>query len=151
MEILNILGQNIRFMREKRDFTLLELAERSGYNRFDLSRLEYGEHDVLLSTVIQIAKALDTSFPMLFSKCNDVKENNYYIDDDYFSLFIANIRREWHCAFYKLAENADMEPVNLSRILNKKVVPKIGTIERITNVIGINIEEVFIRKERTSE
>lgn len=67
-EILQVFGQNIRFARKKRNFTIKDLAQKAKYSRIDLSKIEYGEKDIQLNTAIKLARAIDIPLPDLFSR-----------------------------------------------------------------------------------
>ena len=67
-EILQVFGQNIRFARKKRSFTIKDLAQKAKYSRINLSKIEYGEKDIQLNTAIKLARAIDIPLPDLFSR-----------------------------------------------------------------------------------
>lgn len=46
-------------LRNAREMTQEELAERAGTHQSQVSRLESGEHDIRLSTIVKIARALE--------------------------------------------------------------------------------------------
>ena len=48
----------LRQLRRRRRMTQAALAERAGVTRAYLSRLEIGQHDPPLSTILRLAKAL---------------------------------------------------------------------------------------------
>lgn len=52
------LGANLRRLRDERELTQEELAERSGVQAGEISRIERGQRDPRVSTVIRLAKAL---------------------------------------------------------------------------------------------
>lgn len=58
-----IIGQNIKRYRKLRQWTLEELAEKSGYTsdskRSSMSRIESGKNDIPISRLLAIANALD--------------------------------------------------------------------------------------------
>lgn len=149
METVFILGQNIKKAREKENISIIELAEKAGYNRFDLSTLESGEHDLSLKTAVDIAKALDRDFPLLLSRSFNVNGENHFIENDYLSLFVENVRfilQAKNKFQYSISSLTGIEPENINRILKKHVVPKVGTLERFADAFETELMELFIRK-----
>lgn len=55
----NIIGNNIREARQKKDMSLRELDEKSGVTFVSLSRYENGKRIPTITTMIKIADALD--------------------------------------------------------------------------------------------
>lgn len=53
------LGSNLRTARKQREWTQEELAERSGVQAGEISRLEAGKRDPQVSTVEKLAAALE--------------------------------------------------------------------------------------------
>lgn len=62
---LQIVGDNIRKLRELRNFTQDYLAERTGVARETIGKIEKGESGVKLETVFKIAKVLEISITQL--------------------------------------------------------------------------------------
>lgn len=52
------LGENLRAAREERELTQEQVAERSGVQAGEISRIETGKRDPQVSTVLKLAKAL---------------------------------------------------------------------------------------------
>jgi transcriptional regulator with XRE-family HTH domain len=52
-------GANLTYERNRRALTMRELAERAQMHSSEISRLERGQRDPQLSTVIRIARALE--------------------------------------------------------------------------------------------
>lgn len=52
------LGRNLRAARETRELTQEHLAERSGVQAGEISRIENGKRDPQVSTVLKLAKGL---------------------------------------------------------------------------------------------
>ena len=62
--MLNIheeVGARIRELRNHKDMSLEELAERSGVSKTPLSKLERGKSNVTLKTLARVANALEVS------------------------------------------------------------------------------------------
>lgn len=149
MEAVFIFGQNIKKAREKENITIIELAQRAGYNRFDLSTLESGEHDLSLKTAVNIAKALDRDFPLLLSRNFKVDGGDHFVEKDYFTLFVENVRfilQAKNKFQYSISSLTGIEPENINRILKKHVVPKVGTLARFAHAFEIELMELFTIK-----
>jgi transcriptional regulator with XRE-family HTH domain len=56
---LGNLGRNLRAARKKLDLSQLEVAERSGVEQGEVSRIERGMRDPQVSTVDKLAAAVD--------------------------------------------------------------------------------------------
>ena len=59
MEIKNIVGQNIKFYRFKREISQEELAHQANISTTSISLIENGRVDIKLSNLFEISKALD--------------------------------------------------------------------------------------------
>ena len=69
---MGTLGQRLRILRQARDWTLGQLALRSGISASQLSRLERGERvDLLVQNAAQIARALNTTIDYLAGLTNE--------------------------------------------------------------------------------
>jgi transcriptional regulator with XRE-family HTH domain len=55
------LGQNLREARDKLGLTQEQVAERSGVQAGEVSRIEAGKRDPQISTVLKLAKALEVA------------------------------------------------------------------------------------------
>ena len=53
------LGENLREARKKLELTQEQVAERSGVQAGEISRIEAGKRDPQISTVLKLAKALE--------------------------------------------------------------------------------------------
>ena len=100
-EYLIVLGQNVRMMREKRKLSIAKLAELSYYDRICLAKLERGEQNIKLVTVVKLARVLNVSFPSLFSRNFETMISgieyegvNGFHEDDYLMIFIENFKRK---------------------------------------------------------
>ncbi len=158
-EILQVFGQNIRFAREKRNYTIKDLALKAKYNRIDLSKIEYGEKDIQLSTAIKLAKAIDVPLPDLFSRnyvnlYEQIPEQDRpdFKEDDFLLVFSTNVRTILRSLFrneVSFYSEIGMDPATVSRILNQRIQdPRISTLEAITKSISKSLPELL---SRTSE
>ena len=66
-KLIEKLGRNIRDLREKRDLLQRELAEQAGVPVRTIGRIERGEVDMRIGTLVKIAKALNTTIKELVS------------------------------------------------------------------------------------
>ena len=57
--VSNMVGENVRRLRLERGLTQEELAQRVGVYQSAIGQVERGETNPLVSTLIQIARALD--------------------------------------------------------------------------------------------
>ena len=53
------LGENLRAAREEKELTQEQVAERSGVQAGEISRIETGKRDPQISTLLKIARALE--------------------------------------------------------------------------------------------
>ncbi len=60
------IGNNLRAERNRRNLSQEELAEMSDLQRQHISKIENGQIDVRVSTLVPILKALDIKFEQLF-------------------------------------------------------------------------------------
>jgi transcriptional regulator with XRE-family HTH domain len=56
---IGALGQNLRAARKKLGLTQEQVAERSGVQAGEVSRIESGKRDPQISTVLKLAKAVE--------------------------------------------------------------------------------------------
>lgn len=68
MRAIQRFGKQLQRLRADRDLTQEQLAVRAGLARIYLARLEIGEHDPSLSTMVRLAKALRVSVPELLGE-----------------------------------------------------------------------------------
>ena len=155
-EILQVFGQNIRFAREKRNFTIKDLAQKAKYSRINLSKIEYGEKDIQLNTVIKLARAIDIPLPDLFSRnyvdlYEQIPEQDRlgFKEDDFLLVFSTNVRATLRSLFrneVSFYSEIGMDPATISRILNQKIKdPRISTLEAISLSISKSLPELFSR------
>ena len=98
---LIVFGQNIKKVREAKGIKIKEVAQLAGYDRECLSRLEYGEQNIKVQTAIKLARALNISFPALFSRnfMDGNRENpeiqiqNPFVADDFLKIFVENFQK----------------------------------------------------------
>lgn len=156
MNAVQIFGRNVNMVREDKRMSIKKLAEVSGYNRADLASLELGKHDVSLESAVNIAKALNRDFPFMLSKDFNVLGRlvgnkrilDYYIETDYLSIYIENLRKnikKKNTTQEFIADSTGVFSANFSRIINKKIVPRIGTLEKFSDAIDMELSVLFER------
>lgn len=65
----NIIGKNVKKLRKKAGLTQLELANKTNkVDRSKISQIENGKEDFLLSTLLEISKALKVDIKILFEE-----------------------------------------------------------------------------------
>jgi transcriptional regulator with XRE-family HTH domain len=62
------LGKRIRYYRKRNKLTQLDLELRSGINNGDISRIENGQKNIELYTIVKLAEALEVDLVDLFKK-----------------------------------------------------------------------------------
>jgi len=67
LQLLVIVGQNIRNLRKQKGWTQEELAEASNINDKEVSHIEQGKRNITIATLSKIAAALETSAQKLLS------------------------------------------------------------------------------------
>lgn len=58
----------IRELRKKQGLTLIDLAQRSGISKSEISEIETGKRDPRFSTIVNLAEALNVSINDVFEK-----------------------------------------------------------------------------------
>lgn len=149
MDKIVIFSNNVRKEREYQKLTLKKLSELSGYNRYDLSSFENGEHDILLDTAVKLAKALNKGFPDMLSRNYSVGKDSSYIDDDYLSIFSENLykmikKKNFLQTHFHATQKIEAPHVN--KILKKKITPKLGTLLRLCDDFEEDAQFFFIRE-----
>lgn len=63
--IYDLIGGNVKKLRKKKGWTQDELASRCSVNREKISRIENARKDYMISTLLEIADALNVDFEVL--------------------------------------------------------------------------------------
>lgn len=66
MDVKNLVGFNVRRLREKRGWSQEELAHRSGLHRTYISGIERGIRNPTVTIIADLALAFDVSYAELF-------------------------------------------------------------------------------------
>lgn len=154
-----VFGQNIKNAREKQNITKQKLAERIGYDRNSLSKLERGEKNVQYKTAVRLAEALDVPFPKLFSRNyvdgrdrqaeKSLSMPEHFVQDDYLMVYIENIRFKYlsqSLTQQDLASDSGLTKALVNMILHKENKnPTIDTLYKMAKAAGGSLEEMFSR------
>lgn len=162
--VLIVFGENIKKVREAKGIKIKEVASLSHYDRNCLSKLEYGEQNIKIQTAIKIAKALDISFPVLFSRnfMNGDKEHpelqvgNVFVDDDFLKVFVENFRKslkENAGTQMTVVETTGVPNAAVSKIVRGKYTnPTLVTLNGMAYATKTDLYSLFVRtySERSS-
>jgi transcriptional regulator with XRE-family HTH domain len=74
MRAIQRFGKQLQRLRTRRDLTQEQLAVTAGLSRTFLTRLELGQHDPSLSTLVRLAKALRVSVTELLGESMSAKQ-----------------------------------------------------------------------------
>lgn len=85
MDIKKILGEKIKRLRKKRNYTQEELAEMIEISPRNLSRIEVGESFLKAETFSKLLNALEVSTEELFAN-DHIKDSNELLAEIYSSL-----------------------------------------------------------------
>lgn len=154
-----VFGQNIKNAREKQNITKQKLAERIGYDRNSLSKLERGEKNVQYKTAVRLAEALDVPFPKLFSRNyvdgrdrqaeKSLSMPEHFVQDDYLMVYIENIQFKYlsqNLTQQDLASDSGLTKALVNMILHKENKnPTIDTLYKMAKAAGGSLEEMFSR------
>ena len=72
-DVARRIGRRVRELREAKDLTTYELAQRSGIHRPNISRIESGRHMPNLDTLVRLAQALGTSVADLVAEVSQAQ------------------------------------------------------------------------------
>lgn len=161
-ESVIVFGQNIRRARERKNLRICQLASLSGYDRLCLSRLEYGSQNIQYGSALDLAKALDTPFPPLFSRnyLNEQANNRFsysggYSEDDFLLVYTENIRRELQMRGInqtRIYINCGVPESVVSRIMKgKDKNPTIQTLCKMATVTNRDLNYLFSRTTNITE
>lgn len=155
-KMLIVFGENIRKARIKKDLSLLALARKANYDRACLAKLEAGKQNVEFVTSVKLAKALNVSYPFLFSRNfmeQNMKVNEGFIgkfqEDDYLLVYIENFKRYMH-KLNKLQMHVYFE-TGVSESMISRIVkgvdknPTLKTLYAMAFTVHSDIYNLFLR------
>lgn len=120
------LGARVLFLRQEKELSLSELAEKVGISASYLCQIENGKVMPALSTLKNIAKALDVKPESLMSATSFVGYK------------IRKIRTERNITQAQLAEKAGVSAGLIGQIESGKVEPSIKTLEKIAAALSLS-------------
>lgn len=150
---LSLLGYNIQALRIHKHYTLQQLAQLSKYDRVCLSNLEKGIQNIEYKTVLKLSKALNISFPLLFSSnlARDIEKASLrpYFEDDFLLIFVDNFKRNMlkkrREHLYVYIQSGVHEAV-ISRIVSgAERNPTILTLIAMAQACSVDLETMFVR------
>ena len=151
--MLIVLGNNLKRARENASMSKSQLVQLSSYNRQDLAKLEAGQQDAKLSTIVKLAKCLNVSLPLLFSRTfTSIAEP--YIQDNYLLVFTENISKRINNGFtgIEICRMTTLDTGTLCRIMHHTIKDsRISTLFLIANSVGIELETAFKRIEEEKQ
>lgn len=151
--MVSVLGENIGRIMNLKNITQEELKKKSGISRPTISKVL--EMDVIesrsvkISTIIELAKALNVDFPSLFSRRTNEQliNGDKYLEDDYVSVFVQNVKRKNMGKKQKLlSTEPGVKESTISALFNSKINdPYLSSLQSIAEVLDISLESLFKR------
>lgn len=147
--IIKTIGNNIRFVREARNISVLMLSKLAHYDRNCLIKLEQGKLNISYKSLIKLVETLNCSFPAIISK--DIRQSDItpFIPDNYLQVFTENIKymiKPIENASIKIYANTGIQPASISRLLNgKNTNPSITTLFSLASCFPQDFVSFFIR------
>ncbi len=145
---LVIVGNNLKFERNKANMTIAQFSKFIDYDRALYSKLEkHKGQDISLNKLVAIARKLDVEVSVLVSRSYiddpELRNNSKFIEKDYLELLINNIKIEFEKSGYSQeAVGQNRETVN--RLLNFHIRnPRITTISLIAAELGTSLSVLF--------
>ncbi|SHJ32156.1 helix-turn-helix domain-containing protein [Desulfofundulus thermosubterraneus] len=120
------LGDKIRIMRNEKNLSLQELAERAGISLSYLSEIERGTVYPALSTLKRIAEALEVSPTSIMGQEGSLGHK------------LKALREEYGLTQAQLANLAGVTAGLIGQIEQGKVQPSLKTLEKLSEVMGVS-------------
>lgn len=120
------LGEKIHLFRKDKNLTLTELASKAGISNTYLCQIESGKVMPAISTLKNIAKALDVCPDTLMSTSNQLGYK------------VKKARKERGLTQSELAEKAGVSTALIGQIENGKVEPSLKSLEKIADALAIS-------------
>lgn len=150
---VEILGENLQYLREKEFMSLDVFSNMISYNRNNLSELEQGYQNIKLSTAVKIAKILDKDVAMLFDISfrddSEICQSKVFVERDYMKVFYENARKiieEERISRRDICVSDHREKV--SRILHGHCSDAtIKTLDEIATGVAVPLSKLLMIKE----
>lgn len=155
-ELLVVFGHNIKSARLRRNMSIKQLAQITQYDRTCLSNIESGKQNLKFTTALKLAKELNVSFPLLFSRQfrfeaieGEEKDFNSFQEDDFLRIFSENFQRKLSLKRQPQFKVFILTGVNesmVSRIIKRKNTnPTIRTLAAMAYAVQTEMSELFKR------
>lgn len=144
-KIAKTLGANLRRIRQEKNITRQDLAEKLGVTVDTITKYELGERLAPLDKIFTMAKFLDCSIADL------TDENNAVIDKKIFEYRLKRALQLVYDAGLKPKEFEKGYSISITRVL--KLVKKDGTtsLENVTSVFTVKTQTEFIELTEQAE
>ncbi len=151
-----VFGSNIKKARERKNYTKKDLAGLAAYDRGSLSKLEKGGLNIELLTAVKLAKALDVSFPDLFSRHfmeqgpnAEMDSSKGYQEDDYLLVFREKFLKQLQKYTMHQISVTDITKLNeqmVSRLVNGDIKnPTLKTLSALAYSVNMEMYNMFSR------
>lgn len=140
------LGRNLRYLRGEK--TLSVFSQEIQYNRLSLSKVEYGDQNIKINTVIGIAKLLNKDVGMLFDISfvddKEICQSRVFKDIDYMSLYRNRVNKILDRMKFPISRINPEKREQISRVLNgNNNNPTVETLAEISTVIGVPLSKLL--------
>lgn len=145
---LVIIGNNLKFERNKANMTITQFSKYIKYDRAMYSKLEgHQGQDMSLNKLVSIAKELDVDVSVLLSRSYvddpELRSGSSFVEKDYLELLVNNLKLEIeknNCSQEGVGQNRE----TVNRLLNFHIRnPRITTISFIAAELGTNLSKLF--------
>ena len=152
-KLLLIIGNNISIERKRQGLSKTKLVEKAEYYRVGLSRLEKGEQDIQLRTLLRISKALNVNPANLCTRSFERERQNQlsgYFEDDYLLIFANNMRNRLknlnRLELSISSKGYGIDQTTISRILKGKIKnPRISTMNELAYAVSSDLSVLLKR------
>lgn len=141
-------GAILRQEREARGMSQKQLAQRIGRSPQQVNRMEQGDREPMLSTLVLLAAALDMTvgdlaeqavqaMPVLTAGAYDKNEINDMSSPCLFGAALATILKKVNMSACRLAQVTGLTEDYINKIIHNKREPRAGTILRIERALPV--------------
>ncbi len=148
MNDLVIIGNNLKYERNKANMTIAQFAKLIEYDRGLYSKLEgHRGQDMTLNKLVAIAKKLDVDVSVLVSRSYmddfELRRDSKFVEQNYLELLVNNLKLEFErCSYSQESVGQNRETVN--RLLNfHNKNPRITTISLIAADLGTSLSSLL--------
>lgn len=150
---VELLGNNLKAIREKKNMSIRDFAKYIKYDRNCLGYVENGLHDIKLETVIGIAEILNKDVAALFDRSFKDDEELWkqgFKPDDYITIFSDNALRIFSRQ-HKGKKNFDYakagaERETMSRLINGRVkTANVKTLDAVAHILEVPVSKLLTK------